>query len=152
MASFLLNHTSEGNFPPGPIERAEAEKCCGSSRAPPPHGNQPPHSNAWRADRPTYGRAPSLPFSRGGRNFEAEFVSPYKVRRNAAVAAAVVAVCKRAGAVVIHADLAAAVARPTAHFLPAMHCNGYKVWHCVRETTFHMAETNNSSMRVWGYG
>ena len=71
---------------------------------------------------------PSLfPFSRGGRNFEAEFVSLYKVRRNAAVAAAVVAVCKRAGAVVIHADLAAAVARPTAHFLPAMLCNGYKV-------------------------
>ena len=101
--------------------------------------------------RPTYGRAPSLPFSRGGRNFEAEFVSLYKVRRNAAVAASVVAVCKRAGAVVIHADLAAAaVARPTAHFLPAMHCNGYKVWLCVRETTFHMAETNNSSMRVWG--
>ena len=54
-------------------------------------------------------------------------MSLYKVRRNAAMAAAVVAVCKRAGAVVIHADLAAAVARPTAHFLPAMHCNGYKV-------------------------
>ena len=68
---------------------------------------------------------PPFPFSRGGRNFEAEFVSLYKVRRNAATA--VVAVCKRAGAVVIHADLAAAVARPTAHFLPAMHCNGYKV-------------------------
>ena len=85
---------------------------------------------------------PSLfPFSRGGRNFEAEFVSLYKVRRNAA--ATVVAVCKRA-------DLAAAVVRATAHFLPAMHCNGYKVWLCVRETTFHMAETNNSFMRVGG--
>ena len=92
---------------------------------------------------------PSLCFqSRGGRNFEAEFVSLYKVRRNAATA--VVAVCKRAGAVVIHADLAAAVVRATAHFLPAMHCNGYKVWLFVRETTFHMAETNNSSMRVGG--
>ena len=131
LASFLLNHTSEGNFPPGPIERAEAEKCCGSRTPPLCSTRQPTNHLILMHGGPTHRPTdlwscplPSLflPF-RGGRNFEAEFVSLYKVRRNAA--AAVVAVCKRAGAVVIHADLAA-VARPTAHFLPAMHCNDRK--------------------------